>query len=79
MVQSVYNFGVIVGMLTLVPFGDFGGKKPTILISIVMQILGILLTLFGIYEVNWTILNIGQFILGVSFAGFDIACYVMTV
>ncbi len=64
-------------MLTIVPFGDFGGKKLTIIISIGIHIIGALMTILGIQFINWTILIIGQLMIGISYAGFDIASYVM--
>ena len=47
-IKSIFTFGVIAGMLTIVPFGDFVGKRITMIVSIGLHVLGTFMTILGI-------------------------------
>lgn len=78
-IQSMMELGAIVGLLTLVPFSDFEGKRYVILISIMFQFLGSFLVYLGIQYTSFFLLITGQLMFGAGLSGFDISSYVMMV
>ena len=78
MLQSAFFIGCIAGMLSLVPLSDSKGRRAAILISFVLEIIGISCVILGIYTKVWEIVWIGQFCCGIFNSCIAVTSYVIT-
>lgn len=74
----MYPFGAVLGMLGLPALADTKGRRFTINLAFLLQIVALTFLLIGIYQNVTGLMMLGQFITGVFSSGMMLLPYIVT-